>query len=254
MRVFAISDIHIDFEENRQWVWNLSQKDYQEDILLVAGDIHSKIPEVAKTFVQLKKCFAQIMFVPGNHDLWTSLEPQYSSLEKFRLLQKTCQEEGIQTTPFSTGKLTIVPLLSWYDFSFGKPTNQVVSSWGDFYRCKWPPEFDMPAITKFFLDENQPLLKSYPGKVISFSHFLPRIDVMPIFSKRDLFPVLGSRHLDEQIRTIGSQLHIYGHSHINQVKEIDGVIYFNNAYGYPRETRITRKELICLNHQFDILS
>ncbi len=39
MRVFALSDIHIDYHENEQWLSRLSSMDYQEDILILAGDV-----------------------------------------------------------------------------------------------------------------------------------------------------------------------------------------------------------------------
>ncbi|MEW8406943.1 MAG: hypothetical protein AB2688_19615, partial [Candidatus Thiodiazotropha taylori] len=82
---------------------------------------------------------------------------------------------------------------------------------------------------------------------ITFSHFLPRIDVMPNFIPhrfRDIYPVLGSPHLDTQIRALNSEIHIYGHSHVNRAVKIKGVRYINNAFGYPSETRIAAKRLM----------
>ena len=49
--------------------------------------------------------------------------------------------------------------------------------------------------------------------VITFSHFLPRIDLMPSFiSHKHMFPVLRTALLDKQIRKLLSTLHVYGHS------------------------------------------
>ena len=39
MRVFALSDIHIDYSENAKWIANLSVTEYQDDVLIVAGDV-----------------------------------------------------------------------------------------------------------------------------------------------------------------------------------------------------------------------
>ena len=41
-------------------------------------------------------------------------------------------------------------------------------------------------------------------------------------------------------------IHVYGHSHVNQVIEIDGIRYMNNAFATPKEARIARKELVCI--------
>ena len=39
MRVLAVSDIHVDYEENLAWVRSLSSGVYRRDVLLVAGDV-----------------------------------------------------------------------------------------------------------------------------------------------------------------------------------------------------------------------
>ena len=39
MRVFALSDIHIDYNENANWIANLSPTEYQDDVLILAGDV-----------------------------------------------------------------------------------------------------------------------------------------------------------------------------------------------------------------------
>jgi predicted phosphodiesterase len=72
---------------------------------------------------------------------------------------------------------------------------------------------------------------------------------MPSFipeRKRLVFPVLGTSLLEKQIREIGSDMHIYGHSHVNRQAMLDGITYVNNAFGYPHESRITSKKLLCV--------
>lgn len=39
MRVFTLSDIHIEYMVNKQWVADLSAIDYRDDVLILAGDI-----------------------------------------------------------------------------------------------------------------------------------------------------------------------------------------------------------------------
>lgn len=70
---------------------------------------------------------------------------------------------------------------------------------------------------------------------------------MPSFippDKRVIYPVLGSAKIDEQIRQLGSDIHIYGHSHVNRSVKIDNVHYLNNAFAYPNEIKISRKTLV----------
>jgi len=39
VRIFALSDIHVDYPENMAWVRALSAQDYVHDTLLLAGDV-----------------------------------------------------------------------------------------------------------------------------------------------------------------------------------------------------------------------
>ncbi|KAA6374506.1 MAG: hypothetical protein EZS28_029966, partial [Streblomastix strix] len=74
--------------------------------------------------------------------------------------------------------------------------------------------------------------------IISFSHFVPRRELLPpqIFLKHKFLPyVVGSITLEQQVRSLGSTVHCYGHTHINQERVIDGIRYVQNALGYPRE-------------------
>ena len=65
-------------------------------------------------------------------------------------------------------------------------------------------------------------------------------------ARRMLYPVLGTTRLERQIRRLGSAIHVYGHSHVNRRVTIDGVSYVNNAFGYPSETAIALKRLVCV--------
>ena len=61
---------------------------------------------------------------------------------------------------------------------------------------------------------------------------------------RVLDPVLGSTRLEEQLRRLAPDIHVYGHSHINRNVRIDGIRYINNALGYPQESAIAARRLI----------
>jgi Icc-related predicted phosphoesterase len=249
MRIFAISDLHIDYKENRDWISGLSGQEYINDVLIVAGDICDKPKELIRTFITLRKKFRRVLFVPGNHDLWVTRTDCNDSVLSYENIINIAREHDIDTQPVTMGKLTIIPLLGWYDYTFGKPTPMLVSSWLDYTYCKWPGDFKDKDVTSYFLAINEQYLTIKNEKIISFSHFLPRIDLMPSFiplKNRIVYPVLGSIHLEEQIRTINPFIHLYGHSHVNQHIVKEGIRYINNAYGYPYESWISDKQLICI--------
>jgi hypothetical protein len=196
----------------------------------------------------LARRFASVLFVPGNHDLWVRRAGDgETSLERFDRVCHIAHECGATTTPFTRGPLSIVPLFGWYDYSFGEPSRELRRRWLDFRECRWPDGFDAPDIAAHFLRLNEAALATTNERVLSFSHFMPRADLLPVREGRlVLHPVLGAAAIDGQVRRLGAELHVYGHSHVNRHVTRDGVVYINNAFGYPSETHITAKRLVCV--------
>jgi predicted phosphodiesterase len=251
VRIFAISDIHIDYEMNARWLAELSTSDYREDVLILAGDISDSLERVMWALSTLVARFRRVMYVPGNHELWVIRDAKhYTSLEKFENLRAVVEQSGASMQPQALDRVVIVPLQGWYDYSFGPPGEALLERWMDFQACRWPAHFEMQDVATYFLALNQAPPPVHEATLISFSHFLPRIDLMPSYipqAKRMLYPVLGSTRLEEQLRAMRSSIHVYGHSHVNRQITIDDVTYINNAFGYPDETRISAKELLCIH-------
>lgn len=251
MRVFAVSDVHVDYAVNAQWVESLSITEFQNDVLILAGDVSDSLGKLEKCFNTLARRFMKVLFVPGNHDLWVVRDgTTLTSLQKLDAVNAIAQASGVSTQPYHRGTLSIIPMMSWYDFSFGAPSADLRERWMDFHACRWPEGFGTAEVATHFLDMNESLARQGDETIISFSHFLPRVDVMPSFIRepgRMLYPVLGANRLDEQIRRLGSAIHVYGHSHVNQRTTIDGTLYVNNAFAYPKETRIAAKALVCVH-------
>lgn len=249
MRVLTVSDIHVDYRENWNFVSGVSASDHQDDILILAGDVSHDTRLLARTFRLLRHRFLEVLYVPGNHDLWVHQADASDSLCKFELVNTIARDCGICMTPFSYGDITIVPLAGWYDYSFGVPSAALTEIWADYRACIWPEGFSDDNVAAYFRSLNTFAPRHRAQTVITFSHFLPRIDLMPDFipeKYRILFPVLGCAGLDEQIRHLNARIHIYGHSHLNHQLLKDGVQYINNAYGYPHENHISAKRLLCV--------
>jgi len=213
--------------------------------LILAGDIIPSTNKIAILLESLARKFFKVLFVPGNHDVWLTKGEKTNSLEKFHQLLVLVENLGIQTTPFVSPKLSIVPIFSWYDYSFGKPSLTIKRAWVDFKACKWSMEEE--ALTNYFLALNEPYLTSTSESIISFSHFLPRKDLIPTNIPKvvkALLPVFGSSKIEMQLQQLGTDLHVYGHSHLNRSVKKNGIWYFNNAFGYPHETPICRKVLM----------
>ena len=247
MRVFGISDLHVDFAPNRAFVEALSTNDYRNDLLLVAGDLTHDEALLLDTLSSLKARFRRVWFVPGNHDLWVPRTGTSDSFTKWLQLEQRLVDAGIETQPGHQGPYRIVPLLGWYDFSFGEPGEMLRKAWRDFVQCRWPEDWTPAEVNEAFLARNPtPERRHAQELVITLSHFLPRTDLLPrvaIERYGFLLPVLGGRSVERALRAHEPDLHLYGHSHVPVDQHRDGVRYINNAKGYPSEYRYADRRL-----------
>jgi Icc-related predicted phosphoesterase len=237
MRIFAASDLHTDFAENRRRLQQISSTSYSSDVLVVAGDIADDLRIIDWTLRMLRSQFGQVFYVPGNHELWVR-DGEHDSVEKFRRVLRLCDEIGIYTRPGRAGSNWIVPLFSWYESAYDREGEADVSSlegWADFYFCKWP--VGVGSVSEYFLNLNESRIKEYDGPVITLSHFLPRRELLPAVGKlsfKGLPLVAGAPALDRQIRALNAVTHVFGHSHIDFDRVIEGVRYIHYAFDYPR--------------------
>ena len=63
MRVFAVSDLHVDYESNRKFVSGLYDYDYRDDVLLVAGDVTQCLDQFASACHEVTKKYRAVFFV-----------------------------------------------------------------------------------------------------------------------------------------------------------------------------------------------
>lgn len=253
MKVFALSDLHLEHAQNRAWVQSLSLDAYRGDVLLLAGDVAESLTQLAWGFDALTARFMKVLFVPGNHELWVRPDESFDSWGKFDQVVSLAERAGVSMAPFRCRSLSVVPLLSWYDFSFGQPDAVLLDRWMDFRACRWPSGTGPLEVTQRFHAMNALRLQAHNRHVISFSHFLPRADLLPQPVSplhAMLTPVLGSAGLEQQIRRLQPQLHVFGHSHAHVRVERDGITYLNQALGTPKERRPPEPTLNCI---FDLV-
>ncbi|CAL5184940.1 unnamed protein product [Lathyrus oleraceus] len=265
LRVFVVSDLHTDYDENLKWVECLSNVKYKDDVLLVAGDVAETYSKFVVTMSLLRERFEHVFYVPGNHDLWCRREGQnyVDSVEKFNKLLEACKRIGVETNPMVVGALGIIPLFSWYHESFDKEEDitgyripSLEMACKDFYACNWPNGLSNgdTSLSLYFDALNDKQTESIKeiqktcDHIITFSHFVPRQELCP--EKRMLFypklpKVIGSDPLEDRIRSIhgaqgrehASSCHVFGHTHFCWDAVVDGIRYVQAPLAYPRERK-----------------
>ncbi|HEX6040348.1 metallophosphoesterase [Longimicrobium sp.] len=233
MRIYAISDLHTDFRENRQALERIGATGHRDDVLIVAGDVADSETVLRETLELLAGRFREVFFVPGNHELWVRGEPR-DSMEKFQSVLRICDQVGVRTSPARVGDAWIVPLFSWYDPSFdvnGEGAEDELEAWADRYFTRWPA--NLGRVDQAFLRMNGPHVRPYDAPVVTFSHFVPRPELVPSVKYlrfRGLPLVAGSLGIEEQIRVIQPRVHVFGHTHIPEDRVLDGVRYVQNHF------------------------
>lgn len=266
VRLWAVSDIHTDIHENWEWAQGLSDTDYAEDALIVAGDVshHTQIMEA--TLRTLAQKFHAVFFTPGNHDLWLDNEDKgMNSIKKLRKLLELCDELGVHTTPARVGvpggnAIWVCPLLSWHHKSFdeepdllGWDVPPVEQCMADYQACRFPRPLNMLDDSVAHAmdalndgDDGRRLSQALSARdeatepLVTFSHFLPRPELL--LEKRFLtIPSLpkaaGSRFLRERVERLRPAVHVFGHTHFGWDAVHDGVRYIQAALAYPGERR-----------------
>jgi Calcineurin-like phosphoesterase len=125
MRLLAISDLHIAYQENRAYAESLAAAD-PDDWLIVAGDVGEVFADVGFVLASLANRFARVIWVPGNHELWTlpSDPVAVRGVARYEALVKVCRRFGILTPEDEFpvwrgpgGPVTVAPLFTLYDYS-----------------------------------------------------------------------------------------------------------------------------------------
>ena len=269
-RVFAVSDVHFDHPGAREWGQTLARsKAYQDDAIIVAGDVGDTYMAVKLALRAFKAAFHRVFYVPGNHDMWIRPAGQHSnepamfadSVQKLLALWQLCDELDVDVGPARlSSSVTVVPLDSWYSYSFDHhDPNPGRTAFDKF--CKWPMHAD--NVWEFMTGLNEARLqiveqqsprvaRGQQGDVITFSHFLPRIE-LPLPPLFEMAKASGCLKVEEQLRRIHSTLHIFGHTHINTTSEYQGkapdgssyaCTYMQNAMGYG----ISPNAQLCVVH------
>eukprot|EP01127_Copromyxa_protea_P018270 TRINITY_DN5709_c0_g1_i1.p1 TRINITY_DN5709_c0_g1~~TRINITY_DN5709_c0_g1_i1.p1 ORF type:complete len:286 (-),score=50.36 TRINITY_DN5709_c0_g1_i1:1-858(-) len=250
-RVYCVSDLHSDEEDNMELLEKLVAKTPKHpdiNVLIVAGDISGDCKVIEETLLLLLQVFPTIFYCPGNNELrMHKKEKGFDSIEKFEKVMKICEKIGVHVTAKKINGVWIVPLFSWYTPTFSDDWDGDFSyqrGWLDFRRCRFPTlsekyTEDPDVIANYFLNLNKDHVHAYDEPVITFSHFLPRKELLPPFQflKPTLPFVTGCKGIEKQIREIGSIVHVYGHTHVNNEFEKNGVRYVQNALGHPRERK-----------------
>ncbi|MFI5916049.1 metallophosphoesterase family protein [Dactylosporangium sp. NPDC051541] len=258
-KLFAISDLHVAYEENRAIADRL-RPESADDWLIVAGDVGETFADIESTLRRLRARFATVIWAPGNHELWTPRDDpvRLRGEERYHALVRMCRELDVVTPedpyplwPGPGGPIAVAPLFVLYDYTFrpagtytrqqaldrayrtGVVCNDEMMLHPDPYpdRDAWCAQRlrvtrerldELPAHLPTVLVNHYPLVRE-PTRILRYPEFALWC---------------GTVHTADWHRRYRAAAVVYGHLHIPRHQVIDGVPFYEVSLGYPREWRI----------------
>jgi 3',5'-cyclic AMP phosphodiesterase CpdA len=254
MRLFAISDLHVGHAQNRAALAALTAR--PDDWLILAGDLGETDEHVRHVLEVAGQKFRQLIWVPGNHELYVMPgshgEPR--GQDRYLHLVALCRSLGVITPedPYPLwsgdgGPHVIAPLFLLYDYSF-RPDHITEDQAVD-----WAAESDIVCTDEYLLDPHP-----YPRRqdwcsaritatearlsaaasehpTVLINHFplreeLVRLRRIPRFSIW-----CGTRRTHDWHQRFRARVVVSGHLHIPRTDWIDGVRFEEVSFGYPSQ-------------------
>ena len=254
--VYAISDLHVGYPENRLLLSDLKPR-HPQDWLILAGDVGELTPDIEATFELLAGRFEKVIWAPGNHELWThpSDPVQLRGEQRYRHLVKLGRSLGVLTPedeyPIWTGAggpVVIAPLFVLYDYSFHPPgtttkaaglarayeTGIVCSDESLLHPDPYPSREAWCAarveLTEQRLDALDPRLP-----VVLVNHYPLVREPTRVLTYPEFAQWCGTVRTARWHVRYRAACVVYGHLHIPRTTWYDGVRFDEVSQGYPRE-------------------
>ncbi len=256
-KLLALSDLHVSFPENREIVDDIRPTS-DADWLVVAGDVGEMVADIEWALTLLNERFAKVIWVPGNHELWTHPQDPTRLRGEHRYLHLVdmCRRIGVFTPedpypvwPGPEGDLAVAPLFLLYDYSFrpaGTATKEqaleraygsgVVCS--DEFMLHPDPYPSREAWCAARIEETERRLAALNGMPTVLVNHWPLIRelTLPLFYP-EFAQWCGTERTSDWHRRFAATTVIYGHLHIPRTTWCNGVRFEEVSLGYPREWR-----------------
>lgn len=257
MKLYALGDLHLRHESNRKALLNLAP--HPEDWLIVAGDVGETEEHLRFALTVLSRRFAKLLWVPGNHDLWTIPphpdEPRGEP--KYRRMVELCRSFGVLTpedpyitwpgaSPGAGPAPVLAPLFLLYDYTF-RPDHIPVEE-----AVQWAAEEDVLCSDEVLLHpdpyptrsawcearcadaERRLTAAAERGPTILINHWPLKRD-LAILPRVPRFSVwCGTRRTEDWHLRFNAQCVIFGHLHIRATHFRDGIRFEEVSLGYPQ--------------------
>ncbi len=272
VRIASVSDLHVDFADNRNAVVKLATHIHrlQADLVIIAGDDSHLNHHIERALEAFGLAAPQVAYLPGNHDLWTPVKDisQHREIDTWQRYYQELKElthsqkaHYLPEKPLQIGSVAIAGTCGWYDYSLLAPHLRAEMGaealrskrfgnaiWQDarFTRFKGAdgePMEDDQVCRKMELELLAQLedLDANPeiSEIVLVTHHLPFYELLTRTGelRKDFYHAfMGSTGLGDVIRSSKKvKSAIYGHIHRPHQTTISGIEVKARPLGYPRD-------------------
>jgi 3',5'-cyclic AMP phosphodiesterase CpdA len=252
LRLLAVSDLHVGQLDNRRFVQEIAPA--KDDWLILGGDLGESEADLRFVLETLAPRFARLVWVPGNHELWTVEQGGLRGEARYRRFVEVCRsfdaltpEDPYEQWPGEGPPLVVAPLFLLYDYSFRPddvPADQALA---------WAAEKNLVCTDEILLhpdphptrtawcmarcDATERRLAAIPETVgtILVNHFPLRREhaYLPFVPRFSIW--CGTRRTEDWHVRYRAKAVVFGHLHIRQQRVVDGVIFHEVSLGYRRQ-------------------
>jgi 3',5'-cyclic AMP phosphodiesterase CpdA len=256
--LLAISDLHVSHADNWPVVQAL-RPGTPDDWLIVAGDVAERAGDVVRVLALLRERFGTVVWVPGNHELWTTgRDPvRLRGRDRYEHLVRQCRDLGVLTPEDEFpvwhgpgGPLRIAPLFLLYDYSFrldGAASAQESLARARDARVVCTDEFLLHPDPYPSRDEwcrarvaytERRLAACDPDVPLVLVNHWPLVREPTRVLRHPEFALwCGTDRTADWHTRFRVAAMVYGHLHIPRTTVYDGVPFCEVSLGYPREWR-----------------
>ncbi len=255
MKLHAISDLHVGFKDNLIALTELP--DCPDDWLILCGDIADTPEQLDIAFQILDRKFSRLIWVPGNHELWTL--PRDSTLRgvaRYERLLEICRRHKVLTPedPYPIwqgegGPHILAPLFLLYDHSFRPDEIAVENAVAWAHEARVGSTDDSLLHTEPYLEigdwcearcrESELRLEKtiaespYPSVLIAHFPLKQELAILPRIPRFMVW--CGTRRTENWHQRFRASVVVSGHLHIPCTRTIDGVRFEEVSLGYPEQ-------------------
>jgi 3',5'-cyclic AMP phosphodiesterase CpdA len=256
VKLLAVSDLHIAYEENRTITEGL-RPESDDDWLIVAGDVGEMSADIEWALGLLRERFAKVIWAPGNHELWTPKDDpvQLRGVARYEHLVEMCRRLDVVTPeddypiwPGEGGPVVIAPLFLLYDYTFRpEGTNNKEEALAkaheagvvctDEYFLHPDPYPSREAWCEARVELTEKRLSALPPELptVLINHWPMVREPTKIMYYPEFAQWCGTVLTADWHLRFRSSCSVYGHLHIPRTTHYDDVRFEEVSVGYPRE-------------------